>query len=74
MTSHNQMLAHPCLSFTATEGGVIEARFDMKGWGADVVCRYWRQEASNRDAWTYELPRINGKGGAIPTRPNTGAG
>ena len=63
MTSHNQMLAHPHLTFSQTDDGTIEARFDMQGWGGDVVSRYWRQDAPGRDAWTYDLARINGKGG-----------
>lgn len=65
MTSTLELMAHPRLSFEPQQDGRTEVRFDMRGFGGDIVCSYWPVEATNlnRDPWAYSLERINGKGG-----------
>lgn len=64
MTSTNDLMNHPRLSFVPQEDGSTHAIFAMNGWGADVVCRFWEVEKPGRsDPYRYELEQINGKGG-----------
>ena len=64
MASTNDLVTHPRLSWEPREDGSTVARFDMQGWGNDILCRYWPEECSkNRDPWSYSLESIEGKGG-----------
>jgi hypothetical protein len=63
MTTTNDLMTHPRLSFEPQQDGSTEARFAMNGWGADIICRYWPVSEPGRDPWAYELEAINGTGG-----------
>lgn len=66
MTSTNDLMQHPRLTFVSQEDGSTEARYAMNGWGADIVCRYWPvQNHGKSDPWRYELESINGNGGTF---------
>lgn len=65
MTSTNDLMNHPRLSFEPQVDGSTKVVFAMHGWGADVVCRYWSPDnvREGNDRWRYELEQIEGKGG-----------
>ena len=63
MTSTNDLMSHDRLDFVPMQDGSTEVRFDMNGFGSDIVCRYWPVSGGNRDPWSYELEHLQGKGG-----------
>ncbi|WP_298938010.1 hypothetical protein [uncultured Ruegeria sp.] len=63
MTSTSDLMNHKRLAFVPQTDGSTEVRFDMNGFGDDIVCRYWPVAGPNRDPWSYELETIQGKGG-----------
>jgi hypothetical protein len=65
MTSTNELMSHDRLEFVTMPDGSTEARFDMKGFGSDIICRYWPVTGGNRDPWSYELETLQGKGGTF---------
>lgn len=66
MTTTLERLNHPRV--TIEENGARRAiRYDMKGWGADIVGEYWPEPRptdldprQSWDGWRYRLPAING--------------
>ncbi|WP_299846370.1 hypothetical protein [uncultured Paracoccus sp.] len=61
MTSTNDLMKHSRITIAPQADGSTHVIFDMQGWGADVICRYWRVANPGRsDPWRYELAAING--------------
>ncbi len=63
MTSTNDLMSHDRLSFIPKQDGSTEVRFDMYGFGNDIICRYRPVAGPNRDPWSYELEPLQGRGG-----------